>query len=106
MTTTPVAPATGWRSSARLPRDHYVRLDGNDYSVHPLVIGRRIEVIAEGSGIARGTSHAARMRSSTSSASLTRGPRIREINAALNAIEPARARDHRNPGTRPNHVTR
>jgi transposase len=30
----PVAPATGWRSSLRLPRDHYVRLDANDYSVH------------------------------------------------------------------------
>ena len=42
----PVAPATGWRSSARLARDHYIRLDGNDYSVHPAVIGRRIEVIA------------------------------------------------------------
>ncbi len=43
----PVAPATGWRSSTRLPRDHYVRLDSNDYSVHPAVIGRRIEVIAD-----------------------------------------------------------
>jgi len=43
----PVAPATGWRSSLRLPRDHYVRLDSNDYSVHPSVIGRRIEVIAD-----------------------------------------------------------
>jgi len=42
----PVAPETGWRSSLRLPRDHYVRLDANDYSVHPAVIGRRIEVIA------------------------------------------------------------
>jgi transposase len=42
----PVAPATGWRFSARLARDHYVRLDSNDYSVHPAVIGRRIEVIA------------------------------------------------------------
>lgn len=42
----PVAPAIGWRASARLARDHYVRLDGNDYSVHPAVIGRRIEVIA------------------------------------------------------------
>ncbi len=37
----PVPPATGWRSSVRLPRDHYVRLDSNDYSVHPGVIGRR-----------------------------------------------------------------
>jgi transposase len=43
----PVAPATGWRSSTRLARDHYVRLDGNDYSVHPSVIGRRIEVRAD-----------------------------------------------------------
>ena len=43
----PVAPATGWRWSGRLPRDFYVRLDGNDYSVHPSVIGRRIEVIAD-----------------------------------------------------------
>ena len=40
----PVAPETGWRASLRLPRDHYVRLDANDYSVHPAVIGRRIEV--------------------------------------------------------------
>ena len=38
---------TGWRSSLRLPRDYYVRLDGNDYSVHPSVIGRRIEVAAD-----------------------------------------------------------
>jgi transposase len=43
----PVAPAIGWRSSLRLPRDHYVRLDGNDYSVHPQVIGRRVEVVAD-----------------------------------------------------------
>jgi hypothetical protein len=37
----PVATATGWRSAPRLARDHYVRLDGNDDSVHPSVIGRR-----------------------------------------------------------------
>ena len=43
----PVAPATGWRSSLRLPRDYYVRLDSNDYSVNPGVIGRRIEVAAD-----------------------------------------------------------
>ena len=43
----PVPPATGWRFSARLARDHYIRLDSNDYSVHPAVIGRRIEVIAD-----------------------------------------------------------
>ncbi|HEY0688980.1 MAG TPA: IS21 family transposase [Kribbella sp.] len=43
----PVAPATGWRTSARLARDHYIRLDSNDYSVHPSVIGRRVEVVAD-----------------------------------------------------------
>jgi transposase len=43
----PVPPATGWRFSVRLPRDHYIRLDANDYSVHPAVIGRRIEVVAD-----------------------------------------------------------
>jgi transposase len=43
----PVAPQTGWRVLTRLVRDHYVRLDSNDYSVHPAVIGRRIEVTAD-----------------------------------------------------------
>ena len=43
----PVAPATGWRASLRLPRDYYVRLDSNDYPVDPAVIGRRIEVVAD-----------------------------------------------------------
>jgi transposase len=43
----PVAPVTGWRASLRLPRDHYVRLDANDYSVHPSAVGRRVEVRAD-----------------------------------------------------------
>jgi transposase len=43
----PVPPSLGWRHSSRLPRDHYVRCDGNDYSVHPAVVGRRIEVTAD-----------------------------------------------------------
>ena len=43
----PVPPAVGWRRSTRLPRDFYVRLDSNDYSVHPSVIGRRIELVAD-----------------------------------------------------------
>ena len=47
LTLPPVAPAIGWRTSTRLARDHYVRLDSNDYSVHPAVIGRRIEVVAD-----------------------------------------------------------
>jgi transposase len=43
----PVPPVTGWRLTTRLPRDHYVRVDGNDYSIHPAVIGRRIEVVVD-----------------------------------------------------------
>jgi transposase len=43
----PVPPVTGRRSAARLARDHYIRLDSNDYSVHPAVIGRRIEITAD-----------------------------------------------------------
>jgi len=42
-----VSPVVGWRSSQRLLRDHYVGLDGNDYSVYPSVIGGRIEIIAD-----------------------------------------------------------
>jgi len=43
----PVAPAVGWASSVRLPRDHYVRHDSNDYSVHPSAVGRLVEVRAD-----------------------------------------------------------
>lgn len=43
----PVPPATGSRTSTRLARDHYVRIDSNDYSIHPAVIGRRIELIVD-----------------------------------------------------------
>jgi transposase len=40
----PVLPDTAWRFSTRLPRDHYVRVFTNDYSVNPRFVGRRIEV--------------------------------------------------------------
>jgi len=43
----PVAPVTGSRTSLLLPRDHFVRVDTNDYSVHPSVIGQRIEVVTD-----------------------------------------------------------
>jgi transposase len=42
----PFAPDIGWRAAVRLPRDHYIRFDGNDYSVDPSVIGRRVQVSA------------------------------------------------------------
>ncbi len=40
----PVLPDPAQRSSTRLPRDHYVRVDTNDYSVNPRFVGRRVEV--------------------------------------------------------------
>jgi hypothetical protein len=43
----PVAPLTGWVTSTRLPRDHYVRLAGNDYSVHPAAVARMVTVTAD-----------------------------------------------------------
>ena len=43
----PVAPMVGWRAGTRLARDHYLRLDSNDYSVDPSVIGRRVELTAD-----------------------------------------------------------
>ncbi len=42
----PVPPQVGWHHSTRLPRDHYIRLDANDYSVHPSAIGRRTYIHA------------------------------------------------------------
>jgi transposase len=42
----PVPPTVGWRRQVRLPRDHYVRVDGNDYSVDPAVVGRRVDITA------------------------------------------------------------
>lgn len=41
-----VAPAVGWTTRVRLGRDYYVRIDSNDYSVDPGVIGRFVEVTA------------------------------------------------------------
>jgi len=43
----PVTPTLGWRTTTRLPRDHYVRLDSNDYSVDPVAVGRKVEVTAD-----------------------------------------------------------
>jgi transposase len=47
LTLPPTQPAVGWVTTVRLGRDHYVRLDTNDYSVHPAVIGRKVTVTAD-----------------------------------------------------------
>ncbi len=43
----PIPLYLGWRNKIRLGRDYYVRLDTNDYSVDPTVIGRMVEVAAD-----------------------------------------------------------
>ena len=43
----PVPLHLGWRNKIRLGRDYYVRLDTNDYSVDPAVIGRMVDVAAD-----------------------------------------------------------
>lgn len=46
----PLPPAPlhlGWRNRIRLGRDYYVRLDTNDYSVDPRMIGRLVDVAAD-----------------------------------------------------------
>ena len=42
----PIPPVTGLINRVRLARDYYVRVDGNDYSVDPRMIGRLIDVTA------------------------------------------------------------
>jgi hypothetical protein len=43
----PIPLHLGWRNKIRLGRDYYVRLDTNDYSVDPSVIGRMVDVAAD-----------------------------------------------------------
>jgi transposase len=43
----PVAPDVLFRNTVRLPRDYYVRVHSNDYSVAPGLIGRMVEVTAD-----------------------------------------------------------
>ena len=43
----PAAPPLGFTSQLRLPRDYYVRVFGNDYSVNPTAIGCMVDVHAD-----------------------------------------------------------
>ena len=43
----PIPLHLGWHNKIRLGRDYYVRLDTNDYSVNPNVIGRMVDVAAD-----------------------------------------------------------
>jgi hypothetical protein len=43
----PIPLHLGWRNKIRLGRDYYVRLDTNDYSVDPTLIGSMVDVAAD-----------------------------------------------------------
>lgn len=43
----PIPPATGWRLSMRVGDCPFIHFDSNDYSVHPAVIGRTVELVAD-----------------------------------------------------------
>ncbi|MFE4998950.1 hypothetical protein ACFRH4_48400 [Streptomyces mirabilis] len=47
LTLPPVDPPAWWRMQTRIGRDHYVRVDTNDYSVHPDAIGRIVTVLTD-----------------------------------------------------------
>lgn len=40
-------PPVGFRRQIRLPRDYYIRVFGDDYSVDPAAIGRTVDVHAD-----------------------------------------------------------
>jgi len=65
----PVAPDVRWRKTVRLGRDHYVRVDTCDYSVHPSAIGARVDVERDLAWVVvrRGTEEVARHRRSLAS---------------------------------------
>lgn len=43
----PIPPTIGFSARVRLPRDYYLRVLGNDYSIDPTMIGRMIDVAAD-----------------------------------------------------------
>lgn len=43
----PTGPPRWWQTSVRIGRDHYIRLDTCDYSVHPAAIGRIVRIEAD-----------------------------------------------------------
>lgn len=81
----PVAPQVGLTGRIRLSRDYYVRIDGNDYSVNPAVIGRFVDWIATPALVAvtcAGQIVATHQRSWGSGATIT-DPEHRSIARAL-----------------------
>ena len=47
----PLLPDMDWHHDLRLPADHWVRHQTNDYSVHPKAVGRRVHVRADDANV-------------------------------------------------------
>jgi transposase len=97
----PIAPQVGLRSRIRLGRDYYVRVDTVDYSVHPRVIGRFVDVVASLSEVTvacEGELVAAHSRSWAKHRVITE-PRHAEAAATMRRAL-AQDRQHRQAGTR------
>ena len=47
----PVLPDMDWHHDLRLPADHWVRHQTNDYSVHPKAVGRRVHVRVDAAAV-------------------------------------------------------
>ncbi|WP_373561060.1 hypothetical protein [Streptomyces sp. OV198] len=56
----PVDPPRWFRFHTRIGRDHYIRVDTCDYSVHPLAIGKRVHVATSTSEVVLAPARAAR----------------------------------------------
>ena len=91
----PVPPAVGFTASVRLPRDYYVRVGGNDYSVDPSVIGSMVAVHADLAAVTvtcQGRTVATHRRCWATGQSIT---------AAEHVATAKRLRDHYNRPTAP-----
>jgi hypothetical protein len=95
----PVAPTVGASSRVRLARDYYVRVDGNDYSVDPTMIGRFVDVhagLGEVVVTCAGTPVAAHVRSWSTHQTIT-DPDHRAMAAELRTAFQARTAAMRGP---------
>jgi len=103
----PVDPATGFDWSGRVGRDYYVRILGNDYSVDPVAVGRRVDVHASLDEIVArcGGDEVARHRRLWTTRQVVTDPAHREHARQLRAeYDRIRAEQASRQTTRPGHL--
>jgi transposase len=98
----PVLPDAALRFSTRIARDHHVRVDTCDYSVHPRAIGRRVEVRVDldhvvvslaGEEVARHRRSLAKHRTITDPAHVTARSALRALPAPVVDVDEVEVRD-------------